>query len=66
VLSVAEITGTEGPTVVMQEIYRFNQRGVDAAGRLVGEFAPTGIRPKVMERIERAGLDPQRLASTWS
>jgi pilus assembly protein CpaF len=66
VLSVAEITGTEGPTVIMQEIYRFNQRGVDAAGRIVGEFAPTGIRPKVMERIERAGLDPQRLVSNWS
>jgi pilus assembly protein CpaF len=50
----------------MQEIYRFNQRGVDAAGRVVGEFVPTGIRPKVMERIERAGLDPQRLVNSWS
>jgi pilus assembly protein CpaF len=60
-LGVAEITGTEGSTVVMQEIFRFQQRGVDASGRIVGEFGPTGIRPKVMERIERAGVDPARL-----
>ncbi len=66
VLSVAEITGTEGSTVVMQEIYRFTQRGVDAAGHVVGEFAPTGIRAKVMERIERAGIDPQRLVGVWT
>jgi pilus assembly protein CpaF len=60
-LSVAEITGTEGSTVVMQEIFRFNQRGVDGQGRVIGEFAATGIRAKVMERIERAGVDPARL-----
>jgi pilus assembly protein CpaF len=60
-LSVAEITGTEGTTVVMQEIFRFTQRGVDAQGRVLGDFAPTGIRAKVMERIERAGIDPARL-----
>jgi pilus assembly protein CpaF len=60
-LSVAEITGTEGSTVVMQEIFRFNQRGVDAQGRVQGDFGATGIRAKVMERIERAGIDPARL-----
>jgi len=61
VLSVAEITGTEGSTIVMQEIFRFVQRGVDAAGRIVGGFGPTGIRPKVMEKLEQAGVDPGRL-----
>ena len=60
-LSLAEITGTEGPTIVMQEIFRFNQRGVDGQGRVLGELTPTGIRAKVMERIERAGIDPARL-----
>jgi pilus assembly protein CpaF len=66
VISVAEITGTEGMTIVMQEIYRFNQRGVDAGGHVVGEFAPTGVRPKLMERIERAGVDLARLGGTPS
>ena len=56
--SIAEITGTEGPTITMQEIYKFEQRGVDEQGRVIGEFAPTGIRPKVMERIERVRRRP--------
>ena len=50
----------------MQEIFCFDQRGVDAAGRVLGEFLSTGIRPKVMERIQRAGVDPARLAGAWS
>jgi pilus assembly protein CpaF len=66
VVSVAEITGTEGPTIVMQDIYRFDQRGVDAAGHVLGDFVATGIRPKLLERIERAGVDPARLVGAWS
>ena len=62
VVGVSEITGTEGNTIVMQELYVFDQRGVDPAGRVVGEFRSTGIRPRVMERLERAGVDPSRLA----
>jgi pilus assembly protein CpaF len=66
VVSVAEITGTEGPTIVMQEIFRFDQRGVDAAGHVLGEFVATGVRPMLMSRLERAGVDPARLVGTWS
>lgn len=58
VLSIAEITGTEGATVVMQEIFKFTQRGVDGTGRVLGEFTPTGLRPKIMERLEQAGVNP--------
>ena len=55
--SVAEMTGTEGNTITMQELFKFDQRGVDANGRVIGEFVSTGIRPKSMERIERFGVD---------
>jgi pilus assembly protein CpaF len=61
VMSISEITGTEGATVTMQELFRFDQRGVDASGRIVGEFLATGIRAKAMERIERYGIDVERL-----
>ena len=44
----------------------FDQRGVDASGRVVGEFQSTGIRPKVMDRIERDGMTPSRLAGAWA
>jgi len=64
VTSVAEITGVEKGGVAMQEIFRFEQSGVDGAGRVLGEFRATGIRPAVMERIERAGVDPGKLAGS--
>jgi pilus assembly protein CpaF len=66
VVGVSEITGTEGNTIVMQDLYVFDQRGVDASGRVVGEFRSTGIRPKVMERLERAGVDPARMTGAWA
>ena len=55
--SVAEITGTEGACITMQELFRFEQRGVDGAGRVLGEFLATGIRPRSMDRIQQYGLD---------
>jgi pilus assembly protein CpaF len=47
----------EGPTTTIQEIYKFEQRGVDEKGRVVGQLAPTGVRAKVLTRIERFGID---------
>jgi pilus assembly protein CpaF len=55
--SVSEITGTEGPSISMQEIYRFEQKGVDENGRVLGQIQSTGIRPKVLQRIETFGID---------
>jgi pilus assembly protein CpaF len=57
ITAVSELTGTEGNTITMQDLYKFDQRGVDANGKIIGEFMPTGIRPKVMDRLERYGVD---------
>jgi pilus assembly protein CpaF len=59
VVSVAEITGTEGSIISMQEIFRFDQRGVDAGGRVQGEVVATGVRARIFDRIQRAGVDLQ-------
>jgi pilus assembly protein CpaF len=56
-VSVCEITGTEGSTISMQEIYRFEQKGVDESGKVLGQLAPTGIRPKLLQRIDAFGID---------
>jgi pilus assembly protein CpaF len=56
--SISEITGTEGATITMQEIFRFEQTGVDAQGRVLGDFRAMGVRPRAMERIERFGINP--------
>ena len=65
-VGVSEITGTEGHTIVMQEIFASSSAAWTRPGTWSGEFLSTGIRPKVMERIERAGIDPARLAGHWS
>jgi len=56
VTNVAEITGMEGDIVTMQDLFRFEQRGIDSDGRVVGEFRGTGIRPRFADKFEVAGI----------
>jgi len=56
--SICEITGMESAVITVQEIFRFEQRGVDKDGRVLGDYRATGVRPKLLERIERHGIDP--------
>jgi len=55
-VSVSEITGTEGSVIQMQEIYAYVRKGVDADGKVEGEFRATGIRPKFLSIIEQKGI----------
>lgn len=55
-ISFSEITGMEGPVVAMQDIVTFEQRGVSAEGKVVGEFCFTGVRPRFLDRLKAAGL----------
>ncbi|MBI9046129.1 MAG: CpaF family protein [Anaerolineaceae bacterium] len=56
VTSITEVSGMEGETVVMTEIFRFDQTGVTPEGKVQGEMKPSGIRPFFSERLESAGL----------
>ena len=60
VTSLSELTGMEGETISMQEIYRFKMTGRADDGTVLGQFEPTGIRPKFMSELEARGihLDP--------
>jgi pilus assembly protein CpaF len=40
----------------MQEIYRFEQTGVDANGRVQGRFLLTGVRPNFVRNFEALGI----------
>ena len=53
---ITEITGMEQETVVMQDIYTYEQDGIDETGRAVGRFECSGIRPTFMEKLEQAGV----------
>ena len=56
VVSIAEITGMEGSVVQLQEIFRFERTGTAENGKVMGYFAPTGIRPKFLDEMERRGV----------
>jgi pilus assembly protein CpaF len=55
VVSIAEVQGMEGDIIVMQDIFRYVQTGIEN-GRVQGYFTATGIRPKFMEKLEPAGI----------
>jgi pilus assembly protein CpaF len=55
ITSVTEVVGMEGDTVVMSEIFRFQESG-GAPGQLAGEMQATGIRPMFGSRLEAAGF----------
>jgi pilus assembly protein CpaF len=56
VVKISEITGMEGEVISMHDLFAFKQTGVDDAGVAQGYFHATGIRPKVLERLEEAGV----------
>ncbi|MCH8161313.1 MAG: CpaF family protein [Chloroflexi bacterium] len=56
ITKVSEISGMEGEVVTMQDLFSFEQTGVDSDGRVVGEFRPTGIRPSFASKFEIAGV----------
>jgi pilus assembly protein CpaF len=64
ITSVSEITGMEGTVITQQDIFRFEQRGTDKDGKIVGEYRPTGVRPKIMERIEKYGINPAEVVQS--
>ncbi len=61
VTSIAEITGMEGETITMQEIFQFERKGMDKDGRVVGRFRATGVRPRFAERLKVYGMQLPRI-----
>jgi pilus assembly protein CpaF len=68
VTSITEVNGMEGDTVVMTEIFKFQQTGMSPDGRILGELTPTGIRPMFYPRLEMAGfkLSPEVFGANLS
>jgi pilus assembly protein CpaF len=61
VTSISEITGMEGETITMQEIFLYERTGVDSLGNVIGRFRSTGIRPRFAERLKSYGLQLPRV-----
>ena len=56
VVQITEVQGMEGDIIVMQDVFRFVEQGLDANGKVIGEYQPSGIRPKFMPRLEAANI----------
>lgn len=67
VLRISEISGMEGDTIMMQDLFEFVRTETTADGKIVGQFRPTGIRSTYSAQLENVGyrIDasrPQRAA----
>jgi len=56
ITQITELGGMEGDTIVLTDIFRFEQTGIDPEGHVLGELKPTGIRPLFSTRLETAGF----------
>ena len=57
ITKVSEITGMEGNTIVMHDVFVYEQRGIDKDGNVVGQFKATGVRPFFAERFRVYGYE---------
>jgi pilus assembly protein CpaF len=53
---VTEVVGMEGDTVVLQDVFKFIEEGVDQDNKVVGGVRPTGLRPMFTPKLEAAGF----------
>jgi pilus assembly protein CpaF len=56
ITNITEVQGMEGDVVVLQDIFVFEQTGLDERGKIVGQLRPTGIRPKFVELFEQYNI----------
>jgi len=59
---VTEVLGMEGDVIILQDIFKFNQRGIDSKGKVIGEFEFTGIIPRFLKQLRNHGIElPQSI-----
>ncbi|MFL5801060.1 MAG: CpaF family protein [Roseiflexaceae bacterium] len=56
ITNITEVQGMEGDVVVLQDVFAFEQTGLDERGKIVGQLRPTGIRPKFVELFEQQNI----------
>jgi pilus assembly protein CpaF len=56
VTQITEVSGMEGDVVVLQDIFVFEQTGLDEKGKIIGQLRPTGVRPRFIEKFESLNI----------
>ena len=55
-VSIAEIIGMEGNIITMQEIFKYEQTGIDENGKVIGYHVASGIRPRFADLAKAKGV----------
>jgi len=60
IMNITEVVGREGDTITLQDVFLFEETGVDGNGKIQGKLSPTGIRPTAMAKIysKKVALSP--------
>jgi pilus assembly protein CpaF len=56
-MQVSEIVGVKDGSYELQDIFGFQQMGVDADGVAKGEFFATGYKPQCLSQLQAAGIN---------
>jgi pilus assembly protein CpaF len=56
ITAITEVMNMEQDVIIMQEVFRYKQLGIDQNGRAFGHFEATGVRPSFVSRLEAAGI----------
>jgi pilus assembly protein CpaF len=54
---ITEVQGMEGDIIILQDIFKFEQKGIDNNGKVKGEFVSTGIMPKFVKKLKEKGIN---------
>ena len=53
---ITEVAGVKEDTIVLRDLFVFKRRGVDAAGREIGQWDCAGGRPRFLVKCEKMGF----------
>ncbi len=54
---ITEVQGMEGDVIIMQDVFRYEQNGLDSKGKVKGNFMFTGVKPKFVETLKKKGFE---------
>jgi len=57
IVSIQEVDGMEGEVITLSEIFKYNRRGIDEKGVVLGQYGATGLIPKCMTNLKQRGAN---------
>ena len=55
IIQISEVTGREGATILLQDIFVFEQKGFSPEGKVLGQMVATGNIPQFVEELKLKG-----------